>query len=101
MVLKSQRIPVHMTHCFNHVTPGSYVVQFRIRLPESKLAFLYRNSGESNVTPATIVVRSVPWSTTCSCDRDQSDTTPLDLRANGGPGQEGVFNFHHPQVGLE
>ena len=45
----------------NNSFPGTYVVQFRIRMPESKLAFLYRNTADANVTPATIVVRTVPW----------------------------------------
>ena len=85
MVLKSQRIPVHMVHVFKHVVPGRYTVQFRIRLPESKLAFLYRNPGENNVVPASIVVRSVPWTSKCACDApDKSEITPLENRVPHG-----------------
>ena len=69
--------------------PGTYVVQFRIRMPESKLAFLYRNTADANVTPASIVVRTVPWSIPCFCDDpDQADITPVERdiaeNADGG-----------------
>ena len=88
IVVKSQRVNLHMLHVFSSVMPGTYTIQLRIRLPESKLAFLYRNTAEGNVSPASLVVRSVPWSTPCSCDgTDRADVTPVDGgdNENGGP----------------
>ena len=52
--VKSQRTPLHMVHVFSNVTPGRYLVQFRIRLPDSRLAFLYRNSHGDSPTPVHI-----------------------------------------------
>ena len=53
--VKSQRTPLHMVHVFSNVMPGRYVVQFRIRLPDSRLAFLYRNSNGDSPTPVQII----------------------------------------------
>ena len=78
------------------------MVQFRIRMPESKLAFLYRNTVDANVTPASIVVRSVPWSIPCYCDEpDQADITPVERDndendADGG----GVNLFPFPLINI-
>ena len=68
------------------------MVQFRIRMPESKLAFLYRNTADANVTPASIVVRSVPWSIPCFCDDpDQVDITPVER--DNADGDINLFPF--------
>ena len=55
IVVKSQRAPLHMVHVFSNVLPGRYTVQFRLRLPDSRLAFLYRNSNGDTPTPVKIL----------------------------------------------
>ena len=55
IVVKSQRAPLHMVHVFSNVLPGRYTVQFRLRLPDSRLAFLYRNSNGDTPTPVNII----------------------------------------------
>ena len=81
VVIRSQRTPLHMVHVFTNVIPGMYLIQFRLRLPESRLAFLYRNGEGHTIPPVRINVRPVPRSSTCSCDDpDRTDITPV----NGG-----------------
>ena len=86
---KKSPVPFLSLNLKANIFLGTYVVQFRIRMPESKLAFLYRNTADANVTPASIVVRSVPWSIPCFCDDpDQVDITPVERdiaeNADGG-----------------
>lgn len=99
--IKSQRVPLHLVHVFSNVAPGTYVVQFRIRMPESKLAFLYRNTADANVTPATIVVRTVPWSIPCFCDDpDQADITPVERDIQDQNADGGVNLFPFPLINI-
>ena len=71
-------------------------------MPESKLAFLYRNTADANVTPASIVVRTVPWSIPCFCDDPDHAITPVerDIQDENPADGGGLNLFPFPLINI-